>query len=296
MTTKTPTYREGDYFLVPLHKEVYVLGLVTRWDEGGYVIGFFFELGTMEIPTSDTPKSFHYRPEDAIDILRFGDNFLLDGTWPIVGYASSWNRNEWAVTKFALGESKINLFQIRHYDPDKPFYKPVKIENVTPDAIIGLPTDSSHGSKAAVYHLARLLQERYPVLNRKNVDAFYDELAKANQGVGYPESYHIEDQHRHAVLVYWKLDNNQFGSPETYQTIQRLMDKLETSFAERDDIEFDGDEIGEGYATFFFYGSNADAMFSEITRVIKRFKPPKGSYAIKRYGKVGSKEVRVNIS
>jgi hypothetical protein len=58
------------------------------------------------------------------------------------------------------------------------------------------------------------------------------------------------------------------------------MDKLESSFAERDDIEFDGDEIGEGYATFFFYGSNAAAMFSEITKVIKRFKPPKGSYAI----------------
>jgi hypothetical protein len=218
-TQGTAAYQEGDYFLVPLQGELYALGLITRREQRDYrgssILAFFFEPVSMEPLNPDTPQSFQHRPEDALDIMRFGNLFLLAGIWPIVGHAEPWNRDEWAVSKFAIGDNILKNYQIRYYDPDEPFDKPIRIDMVTPDAVIGLPRDGTAGNVFVPLRLGLLLQTKYPSLNDAQIEATYESLMAKYK----PDDEDTSDESgEHAVLVYWKLDNNQFGSPETYQT------------------------------------------------------------------------------
>ncbi len=99
----------------------------------------------------------------------------------------------------------------------------------------------------------------------------------------------------HAVLVYIKFSDDEFGQPEEREALYRLEDKLEPLVNSSGAGEFDGHEFGGGYGTLYMYGANADKLFDVVVQAIRDSKPQRGSYVIKRYGNVGAKEERINL-
>ena len=41
------------------------------------------------------------KPLQALKVLRFGDPFLANGKWPIVGKLNQWHRHDWPMPDFA---------------------------------------------------------------------------------------------------------------------------------------------------------------------------------------------------
>jgi len=62
--------------------------------------------------------------------------------------------------------------------------------------------------------------------------------------------------------------------------------------------EFDGNLIGGDEVVLYMYGPDADTLFAAIEPVLANLPPPRGSYAVKRYGPpddATAKEVRIDL-
>jgi hypothetical protein len=99
----------------------------------------------------------------------------------------------------------------------------------------------------------------------------------------------------HAVLVYIKLADNKFGTVEEREIVMKLGDRLAGLVEESGAGEYDGDEYGGGYCTFYFYGPEANILYEAIRPTLEQRKYRRGSYAIKRFGPPGSKEERFDL-
>jgi hypothetical protein len=82
-------------------------------------------------------------------------------------------------------------------------------------------------------------------------------------------------------------------SDDVYEALE---EQLATAIKEARAGDYDGDEFGSGFCTIYIYGPNADSLFTAVQPVLKKFHAPVGSYLIKRYGKPGAKQERVEIS
>jgi len=100
---------------------------------------------------------------------------------------------------------------------------------------------------------------------------------------------------RHAVLVYLKLANDEYGSEADRMYLKDLSMTLEQAFQNKPVGEFDGDEIGNGFCTLYFYGPDAEKLFDAALQSIKRFPYKRGSYAIKRLGGKGAPQEKIEI-
>jgi hypothetical protein len=104
-----------------------------------------------------------------------------------------------------------------------------------------------------------------------------------------------EDTNRQAVLVHIRLADDGFGTSDECDTIMDLGDEI-GAFLEKYGVgEFDGDAFGMGFATLYFYGSDADRLRDAILLFIKAFKPPSGSYLVTQYGESGATETRFDL-
>lgn len=94
----------------------------------------------------------------------------------------------------------------------------------------------------------------------------------------------------HAVLVKVPLPAGQTG----WEVVSLISERL----AERIDVrgvgEFDGDEFGEGWATLYCYGPDADLLWAAVDDVVDLPSLPAGAHAIKRYGGPGAASLRVD--
>jgi hypothetical protein len=94
MNKKTQSYKEGDWFGVPLKDGGYAVGLIARKRRSGKVLfGYFFGPRRKQLSSPDELQDL--TPADAILIGKFGDLSLYNGQWPIIGNAESWARNDW---------------------------------------------------------------------------------------------------------------------------------------------------------------------------------------------------------
>jgi hypothetical protein len=98
-----------------------------------------------------------------------------------------------------------------------------------------------------------------------------------------------------ALIITIPLHSGKTGSADGLKRLYALEDQLIVAIKESGAGEYDGNEIGEGVFTFYIYGPSAERLFSVIRPVLKKFRPPAGSYLIKRYGKPGSKQDKVAI-
>jgi hypothetical protein len=98
-----------------------------------------------------------------------------------------------------------------------------------------------------------------------------------------------------ALIITIPLHSGKTGNADELKRLYALEDQLIVAMKESGAGEYDGNEIGEGVFTIYIYGPNADRLFAVVRPILKKFRPPTGSYLIKRYGKPGSKQDRVAI-
>lgn len=60
--------------------------------------------------------------------------------------------------------------------------------------------------------------------------------------------------------------------------------------------ELDGNDVGQGEATLYLYGPDADRLFAAIEPVLRGGSFPPGSVAVKRYGPPGSPEEKIELA
>lgn len=92
-----------------------------------------------------------------------------------------------------------------------------------------------------------------------------------------------------AVLIHLDGTNLPAEVYEQYDLMtleMRLMELLEG----QDLGEFDGNEIGPGEATLFFYGPDADALFSAVEPVLTAYPLCRNARVVLRRGGLGSPE------
>jgi hypothetical protein len=99
-----------------------------------------------------------------------------------------------------------------------------------------------------------------------------------------------------ALIATIGLRSGDMGSPEERGRISALEDQLSGAIKQSGAGEFDGDEYGGGVCTIYMYGPSAERLFTVTQPMLKKFRSPAGSYVIKRYGKPGAKQDRVDLS
>ena len=98
-----------------------------------------------------------------------------------------------------------------------------------------------------------------------------------------------------AVIVYLKLSNSEHGTEQEREMIFKLETELEKKIVAASAGEVDGNEFGEGFVTLYMYGPDANKLFESIRETIAAHKPRDGSYVIKRYGKPGAQQEKIDL-
>jgi hypothetical protein len=99
-----------------------------------------------------------------------------------------------------------------------------------------------------------------------------------------------------ALIITFPLQSGKTGNAEERnKRLYALEDQLIVAIKESGAGEYDGNETGDGVFTIYIYGPSAERLFSVVRPILKKFRPPAGSYLIKRYGKPGSKQDRVAL-
>ena len=105
----------------------------------------------------------------------------------------------------------------------------------------------------------------------------------------------VEASEEQAVILKVKLASGQMGTGDEGQRIHDLEGQLSDAINRSAVGQFDGDEYGDGYCTIYMYGPSAEALFAAIKPALKGFHAHAGSYALKRYGKPGSRQDRIPL-
>jgi len=98
-----------------------------------------------------------------------------------------------------------------------------------------------------------------------------------------------------ALIITIPLHSGKQGNADELKRLHALEDQLIVAIKDSRAGEYDGNEIGEGVFTIYIYGPSAERLFSVVRSILREFRPPAGSYTIKRYGKPGSKQDRVAL-
>jgi hypothetical protein len=151
-----PTYREGDWFAVPLRGGGFAAGFIARAmpRKEGVLLGYFFGPKRDTVPTLDEISSLS--ASDAALVERFGDLGILDGTWPLVGHTDRWDRDAWLTPTFGRSEELTGrAFKVIYDDTDPN--RVLREERIDPSELATLPKDGLSGAGAVERILTRLL-------------------------------------------------------------------------------------------------------------------------------------------
>jgi len=151
-----PTYREGDWFAVPLRGGGFAAVIVARAMPRmeSVLLGYFFGPRRGGVPTLDELSALS--ASDAVLVERFGDLGILDGTWPLVGHADTWDRGAWPTPAFGrLEELTGRAFKVIYDDGDPN--RLLREERIDLSELASMPKDGLSGAGAVERILARLL-------------------------------------------------------------------------------------------------------------------------------------------
>lgn len=151
-----PTYREGDWFAVPLRGGGFGAVIIARAmpRKEGVLLGYFFGPKRDSVPTLDQLSTLS--ASDAALVERFGDLGILDGTWLLVGHADRWDRGAWPTPAFGrLEELTGRAFKVIYDDADPN--RLLSEERIDPSELVSMPKDGLSGAGAVERILTRLL-------------------------------------------------------------------------------------------------------------------------------------------
>lgn len=139
-------YREGTWFAVPLAAGVHAVGVVARvGPQGRVVFGYFFGPRGDELPSMDELRNLG--PGDAVIVTRFGDLFLWQGKWPILGQEDEWQRARWPMPAFSRStEIGGSAWRVEYRDDDPNSL--ARETRITSEEAEGLPEAALFGAGA----------------------------------------------------------------------------------------------------------------------------------------------------
>lgn len=160
MKRKALPYTEGDWFALPLRDSGHAIGLIARAAPSGRVLfGYFFGPRLKELPELDVTRDL--KPEDALLLGMFGDLYLLQGRWPVLGRDRPWRRGVWPMPMFGRVDEVSGAAWIVRYDEDMPS-RQVCERACSVEQARGLPKDAVMGAGAAEIRLTKLLSTLPP--------------------------------------------------------------------------------------------------------------------------------------
>jgi hypothetical protein len=151
-----PTYREGDWFAVPLRRGGFAAVIIARAmpRNEGVLLGYFFGPMRESVPTLDelSPLS----ASGAVLVERFGDLGILDVTWTLVGHTDRWDRSAWPTPAFGRFEELTGrAFKVTYDDADPNTL--LCEERIDPHELARMPKDGLSGAGAVERILTRLV-------------------------------------------------------------------------------------------------------------------------------------------
>ena len=130
-------FREGDVAAIPLKKGGYALAVIARVAKRGHIVLCYF-FGTRFAELAEAVSAISVlRKGDAFAIARVGDPCLIDGSWPIIGSITPWERGLWPLPGFVTGGYLPGDKLLVHYS-EETLSEPISRERV-PDNFVGLP-------------------------------------------------------------------------------------------------------------------------------------------------------------
>ena len=128
---KTSQLRSGDVFLVPLDEGSSAVGVVFRTNGRGIVFGHFFHSRFAEEVVSS--GKFSLPSVDSILRAKFGDKFLVEGRWPVVGRVRNWRDEKFPLPRFLRIDQAGRYAFISEYDENS--FECLREEKVPIDTI-----------------------------------------------------------------------------------------------------------------------------------------------------------------
>ena len=257
------TYGEGDVFGVPLDDGGYGIGLVARARKG-MVLGYFFD-GIHQVPPALEDLQVHR--DDAIEVMRFGDDGLRDGSWPILGQLPGWDRNAWPMPWFVngnyLGEKSRILGS---YYPDDPT-RSLGYWKITPEQAEGLPPNGVCPWRAQEIGINKLLHHTPHPLPRVRI------IPGPAAPSPKPAAVPVEDPApEEAVRVYFTTP--EAGLPaRTAASLEAVEDGLNDLLKMKRLGYVDGTEDGQGEHVLYLYGPDRQRLWEETRGWLNRHSP-----------------------
>ena len=154
------TYREGDWFVVPLRRGGQALGLVARRPRRGTVVlGYFFGPARTKLPSDE--ELANVRAEHVQLVCRFKDTCLHRGKWQVVGHHPHWRRKDWPMPAIFRREGLSGRGIRTEYDGDNLTTPTREVPASVPEG--ALPEDVVLDEDRVVETLALILSEERPV-------------------------------------------------------------------------------------------------------------------------------------
>jgi hypothetical protein len=149
------TYKEGDWFVVPLGDGTFLPARVARATKKGKVIlGYFFGSVFPSVPSIESVSRL--RPQEAMWVTIFGDLRLIRGQWPVIGQ-DKWDRALWPMPVFVSRNILTGKLLGRVYSDDDPVRLLGESVLSTQEAE-GMWEDGVAGADFVVERLHRLLK------------------------------------------------------------------------------------------------------------------------------------------
>jgi hypothetical protein len=151
------SYREGDWFTLPLQKGGIAIGLIAREmpSRGGVSLGYFFGPRRDSVPRLEELNSLSW--SDAVLVRKFGHLGLVHGTWHVLGRLESWDRTAWPTPAFGRFEELTGRAFKVIYDDANP-NRLIHEEQIDPLELESLPKDGLLGAEAVETVLTGILR------------------------------------------------------------------------------------------------------------------------------------------
>ena len=100
--------REGQFFLLPVERGQYAVGLIARAPRrGGLLLGYFFGPRRINEPSSVWLNA--RTPQQAVLACRFKDAALFRGEWKLLDELAGFDRAHWPVPAFHRFEGSVTF-------------------------------------------------------------------------------------------------------------------------------------------------------------------------------------------
>jgi len=154
LTMSGATYREGDWFTVPLRDGTFASGCLARTSRRGVLFGYFF--GPKRAEPANINELERLAPTDASLLCMFGHLALKTGKWPVIGQRGCWNRAEWPIPLLARHEEFSERAFLERYNDNDPSQL-MEETAVTTERAEGVPASALFGAGAVEIELTEKL-------------------------------------------------------------------------------------------------------------------------------------------